>query len=165
MVWVNVCCESVSTIPFQWFIEVLSLDGILKATSLGTYFTSSAVVLSTSAISGPCCTTHLCPPSVQSLLRPCSHPSLFIAFQCPLIVVDLWHSHPKQSASSSFLLTRVPQNFHWSFPAVSDLTETVGISPLPQKVYHPGGKDTPCRLHAVKFWCGCDQIKFIAISK
>ena len=117
MVWVNVCCESVSTTPFQWFIEVLSLDGVLKATSLGTYFTSSAVLLSTSAISGPCCMTHLCPPSVQSLLRPCSHPSLFIAFQCLLIAVDLWHSHPKQSANSSLSSDLSSQKLALVFPS------------------------------------------------
>lgn len=151
-----------STIPSQSFIEVLRLDGLLKAMSLGTYITSSAVLLSTAAISGPPCTTLPCSPSIQSLPGPCS-PFIIHCFSMP---ADCCWSLVQSSKTvfPSFLIW-IPKNLHWSFPAISDLPETVGISPLTQKMYHPCSKDTPCHLHAEKFWCGCDQIKFIAVSK
>lgn len=95
-----------------------------------------------------------------------SDPSLwlFVAFQCPLIALGLWHSHPKQSASISLFSNFSSPKVALAFPSISDLPETVGTSLLLQ-MYHPYCKDTLCHLHAEMFLCGCHQIKFIVIGK
>lgn len=106
------CCDSVKyyTIsiiywgPQSWWTPQSHISWLLFHLLCGSYLHFS----------------HVWSPLHHSLMA--SIPSepplwLFIAFQCPLVAVGLWHSHPKQSASFSLFSNLSSPKLALAFPS------------------------------------------------